>query len=75
MLVAQTLRDYFQPEAVDRISTKVDKLTSYVRTGQRVEKFLAEFGILRRKAERHMFPAGGVSRPLHLLPVHSSCAS
>ena len=59
MLVAQVLRGYFQPDAVDRISTQVEKFTSYVRTDQPVEKFLMEFGILRRKEEEHMFPTGG----------------
>ena len=37
----------------------VTLVTSHVRTDQPVEKFLMEFGILRRKAEKHMFPAGG----------------
>ena len=32
MLVVQVLRDYFQPDAVDRIFTQVEKFTSYVRT-------------------------------------------
>ena len=59
MLAVQVLRDYFQPDAVGRIFTQVEKFTSYARADKTVEKFLTEFGILRRKAGRHMFPAGG----------------
>ena len=59
MLVAQELRDYFQPDVVDRIFTQGEKFQSRVRTDQTVERFLMEFGILRRKAEKHTFPAGG----------------
>ena len=58
LLVIQTLRDYFQPDAADRILTQVEKFTSYVRTDEPMGEFLMEFGILRRKAEKHMFPAG-----------------
>ena len=58
-MVMQTLRDYFQPDTFDRIFTQMDRLMSYVRTDQPIEKFLMEFGILRQKAEKHMFPAGG----------------
>ena len=59
MLVVQVLRDYFQPDAVDRIFTQAEKFQSYVRTDQTIEKFLMEFGILRWKVEKHMFPTGG----------------
>ena len=33
-MVPQTSRDYFRPDAADRISTQVDKFTSNVRTDQ-----------------------------------------
>ena len=66
MLVVQVLRDHFQPDAADRIFTQVEKFTSYVRTDQPIEKFLMEFGILRRKAEKHMFPTGGGLPDLHI---------
>ena len=66
MLVAQALRGYFQPDAVDRIFTQVEKFQSYVRTDQTIAKFLTEFGILRRKAEEHMFPAGGDSPDIYI---------
>ena len=59
MRVAHTLRGYLQTDAVDRVSTQVGKFMSRVRTDQPIEKFRMEFGILRRKAETHMFPAGG----------------
>ena len=59
MVVVQALRGYFQPDAVDHIFTQVEKFQSYVRADQTIAKFLTEFGILRRKAEKHMFPAGG----------------
>ena len=58
-MVSQTLRYYFQPDAFDRVFTQMERFTSYARTDQPIEKFLMEFGILRQKAERHMFPAGG----------------
>ena len=58
-MVMQTSRDYFQPDAFDRVFTQMDRFMSYVRTAQPVEKFLMEFGIPRQKAEKHMFPAGG----------------
>ena len=32
---------------------------SYARADQPTGKFLMEFGILRQKAEKHMFPSGG----------------
>ena len=47
MLVVQVLRDYFQPDAVDRVSAQAERYQSYVRTDQTIEKFLMEFGILR----------------------------
>ena len=59
LLVIQTLRGRFQPDAVDRVFAQVERFTSYARTDQPIEKFLLEFGILRRKAEKHMFPAAG----------------
>ena len=59
MMVIQVLRDYFQPDAVDRIFAQAERFQSYVRTDQTIEKFLTEFGILRRKAEKYMYPAGG----------------
>ena len=58
MRVVQTARGYFQPDAIDRVVTQVGKFTSYVRTDQPIKKFLMECGILRRKAEKRMFPAG-----------------
>ena len=58
-LVIQTLRDYFQPDAVDHVFAQVERFMSYDRTDQPAEKFLMEFGILRQKAEKHMYPAGG----------------
>ena len=39
---------------------------SYARTDQPIEKFLMEFGTLRQKAEKHMFPAGGGFRDLSI---------
>ena len=42
MLVAQALRDYFQPDAAGRIFTQVEKFTSYVRAYQTVGKFLTQ---------------------------------
>ena len=59
MRVAPTLLVNFQPDAVDRVFTQVGKFTSYVRTDQPIEKFPKEFGILRRKPEKRIFPAGG----------------
>ena len=59
MLVVHVLRDCFRPDAVDRISTQAARFQSYVRTDPTIEKFLMEFGILRRKVEKHMFPTGG----------------
>ena len=59
MLVGQALRDYFQPDAVDRVFAQMEKFHSFVRATQPIGKFLMEFGILRRKAEKHMYPAGG----------------
>ena len=70
MLAVQVLRDYFQPDAVGRIFTQVEKFTSYARADKTVGKFLTEFGIFRRIAEKHMSPAGGVSRAIYLLLVH-----
>ena len=58
-MVMQTLRGYFQPDTFDRIFTQMDRFMSYVRTDQPIEKFPTEFGILRQKAEKHVFPAGG----------------
>ena len=58
-LVMRVLRDYFQPDTFDRIFTQMDRFMSYVRTEQPIEKFLMEFGILRQKAEKLMFPGGG----------------
>ena len=58
-LVMQALRDYFQPDTFDRILTQMDRFMSYTRTEQPIEKFLMEFGILRQKAEKLMFPSGG----------------
>ena len=57
-LVLRALRDYFQPETFDRIFTQMDRFTSYTRTEQPIEKFLMEFGILRQKAAKLMFPTG-----------------
>ena len=71
MLVVQTLRDYFQPDAIDHIFTHVDKFASYVRTDQPVEKFSMEFGILGRKVEKRMLPAGGGAFPTS---IFASCA-
>ena len=51
MLVVQVLRDYFQQDAVDRVFTRMEKFATYTRADQTLEKFLMEFGILRRKAE------------------------
>ena len=65
-MVLQTLRDYFQPNAFDRIFTQMERFTSYARTDQPIEKFLMEFGILRQKAEKHMYPAGGGFQDLFL---------
>ena len=65
MFVSQVLRGYFQPDAVDRVFTQVEKFTSYVRTDQPIDKFLMEFGTFRRKAENHMFPTGGGSPDLY----------
>ena len=70
MLVVQTLRDYLQPDAADHIIAQVDKFTSCVRTDQPIEKFLMEFGILRRKAENRCFRREGAS-PTYIL---ASCA-
>ena len=58
-LVMRTLRDYFQPDTFDRIFTQMGRFMSYTRTEQPIEKFLTEFGALRQKAEKLMFPAGG----------------
>ena len=58
-LVLRTLRDYFQPDTFDRIFTQMGRFMSYVRTDQPIEKFLMEFGILRQKAEKLMYPSGG----------------
>ena len=58
-LVLSTLRDYFQPDTFDRIFTQMDRFMSYVRTDQPIERFLMEFGILRQKAEKLMYPSGG----------------
>ena len=60
------LRDYFQPDAVDRIFARVGKFMSYARTDQSAGEFLMEFGILRQKAGKHMFPAGGGSQDLFI---------
>ena len=62
MLVAQALRDYFQPDAVGRIFSRVEKFASGARADQTIEKFLAEFGILRRKAEKHIFASYALGR-------------
>ena len=59
IMVIQALRDYFRPDAVDRVFTQMEKFHSNARTTQPIEKFLIGFGILRRKAEKHMYPAGG----------------
>ena len=53
------LRDYFQPDAADHVFAQAGKLHPYVRATQPIEKSLMEFGILRRQAEKHMYPAGG----------------
>ena len=66
MLVAQVLRGYFQPDGVDLIFTQAERCQSYVRTDQTVEKFLMEFDIFRRKAEKHMFPTGGGFPDFHI---------
>ena len=58
-LVMRALRDYFQPDTFGRIFTQMDRFMTYTRTEQPIEKFLMEFGILRQKAEKLMFPSGG----------------
>ena len=58
-LVIQVLRDYFQPDAADHVSTQMGKFHSYARTAQPIEQFLMQSDILRQKAEKHMYPAGG----------------
>ena len=59
MLVIQVLRDYFQPDAAHRVFAQMERFHSYIRAARPIDKSLTEFGILRRKAERHMYPAGG----------------
>ena len=58
-LVAQASRDYFQPDAADRVFAQAARFQSYVRAGHTIGKFLMGFGIFRRKVEDHMFPIGG----------------
>ena len=69
-LVMRTLRDYFQPDTFDRIFTQMDRFMSYTRTVEPIEKFLMEFGILRQKAEKLMFPRGGRFEDLCMFSVH-----
>ena len=53
MLVAQVLRDYFQPDAADRVFAQVEKFTSYARTDQPIEKFWrgSVFYAVRRRSK------------------------
>ena len=59
MAVAHVLRNYFQPDAVGHIFKQVGKFMVSKRTDQPIEKFPMEINILRRRAEKHVFPNGG----------------
>ena len=58
-LVLQALRQYFQPDAVDQVFQQIDKFMKFRRIDQTMERFLMEFGILRMKADKHIYPSGG----------------
>ena len=57
VMVVQTLQNYFQPDAADRVFTLVDKFTPYVRTG-RAGGALPTYAFGRRNLMESM--AGGV---------------
>ena len=57
----RALRDSFRPHAIDHVFEQVDKFMTYGRTDQPIVKFLTEFGNLRRKSEKHLFPKGSGS--------------
>ena len=60
---SDVLRNYFAPEAVDAIRQQVMRFTRSRRTDQSVDEYIAEFDLLRRKAESKMEMGAGFPEP------------
>ena len=52
--ILQTLKHYFLPDATDQVFQDVQRFLHYKRTDQPMERFILDFDVLRRKAERRI---------------------
>ena len=61
--ISDVLRNYFAPEAADAIRQQVMRLMRFRRTDQPIDEYIAEFDLLRRKAESKMEMGAGFPEP------------